>query len=100
MAVNDVTPTRWAGESEPRPVSVVLTWLRDKVRERRRVRARRAAFNHLLTLDQSLLDDIGVTRDEVTWGSYLPIERNAAHEVQERARKRRASEGWITRRTR
>ncbi|WP_157961924.1 DUF1127 domain-containing protein [Acuticoccus kandeliae] len=78
----------------------MLTWISEKLRERRRIRARRAAFNHLLSLDPQMLDDIGVTRDEVVWGSYLPVDRNAAVEVKERARKRRIAEETVGRRAR
>jgi uncharacterized protein YjiS (DUF1127 family) len=51
-------------------------------------RARRAVVR-LDALDDYLLHDIGVTRDEVRWASGLPLTVNAALELEERATRRR-----------
>ena len=42
----------------------------------------RLAFSHLLSLDQHILDDIGVTRDDVFWASRLPLSKNASRELE------------------
>ncbi|MCA3560783.1 MAG: DUF1127 domain-containing protein [Aestuariivirga sp.] len=51
-------------------------------------RARRAVAR-LDTLDDFLLDDIGVTRSEVRWAAGLPLSVNAALELEEQANRRR-----------
>jgi uncharacterized protein YjiS (DUF1127 family) len=51
-------------------------------------RARRAVAR-LDTLDDFLLRDIGVTRDELRWASGLPLSVNAALALEERALRRR-----------
>ena len=43
---------------------------------------RRDAFKTLQTLDRRTLDDIGLTAGDVTWASKLPIDQNAACELQ------------------
>ena len=43
---------------------------------------RRDAFKNLQTLDRRTLDDIGLTVGDVTWASKLPIDQNAACELQ------------------
>ncbi|MEM7045166.1 MAG: hypothetical protein AAF543_20345 [Pseudomonadota bacterium] len=40
-------------------------------------------------LDDQLLDDIGVTREELDWAIRLPLGVNAALALQDRAKKRR-----------
>ncbi len=42
----------------------------------------RDAFKQLLELDDSLLRDIGVTRDDVKWAASLPLSVNAADALQ------------------
>ncbi len=42
--------------------------------------------------DDRILDDIGVTREEVAWASSLPVSVNAALALQERSSRRRQSE--------
>ena len=49
----------------------------------------RCAVVRLDALDDYLLHDIGVTRDEVRWASGLPLTVNAALELEERATRRR-----------
>ena len=51
-------------------------------------RARRAVAR-LDALDEFLLRDIGVTRDEVRWAAGLPLSVNAALELEERTTRRR-----------
>lgn len=50
-------------------------------------RINRAAFNQMLTLDDRILEDIGVSRQDIEWASNLPIELNAG-EVLGRCKKR------------
>ena len=59
-------------------------------RLRREQRLARLAFNRLAAYDDHILDDIGLERREVLWGSSLPIEMDAAMHVQAVARRRRA----------
>ncbi len=54
-------------------------------------RLARAAFKNMLTLDDAMLDDIGVTRAEVEKAAGLPLEANAARSLKEIARQRRSS---------
>ncbi len=42
-----------------------------------------------------MLDDMGVTRDEVLWAAKLPLSVNAAWELRHRSRTRRLAEGAI-----
>jgi len=51
-------------------------------------RVDRQAFNHLLALDESLLKDIGVTRNDVLWASNLPISEDASAKLNEIARRK------------
>ncbi|MCP4073053.1 MAG: DUF1127 domain-containing protein [Hyphomicrobiales bacterium] len=44
-------------------------------------RVDRQAFSHLLTLDDHILKDIGLTRDDVVWASRLPVSVNASLEL-------------------
>lgn len=48
----------------------------------------RDAFQHLLKLDDGLLDDIGVTRDAVRWAASLPLSEDAAQALEDTARRR------------
>lgn len=59
------------------------------IRRRRGHRLDRAAFLNLTRLDERLLDDIGVTREDVAWAAALPIEVNAALALRERVERRR-----------
>ncbi len=45
-------------------------------------RVDRQAFSHLLTLDDHILKDIGLTRDDVVWASRLPVSVNASLELE------------------
>ena len=42
--------------------------------------------------DDRILDDIGVTRDEIAWASHLPLSANAADELDRVAYRRRKEE--------
>ncbi len=57
------------------------------LRERQKLRVNRAAFNSMLSLDDRMLSDIGVTRDNVRWASKLPLHMNAAEELQKLSQK-------------
>jgi uncharacterized protein YjiS (DUF1127 family) len=57
-------------------------------------RARRHVRS-LADLDDRLLHDIGVTREEVDLASHLPLAINAAIELERRARIRRGSLGPV-----
>ena len=58
-----------------------------KYRELRKAqRIDRLAFQHVLYLDDQLLEDIGVTRDDVLWANKLPLTENAALELRNIAR--------------
>ena len=48
----------------------------------------RQAFNYLLTLDENLLRDIGVTKQDILWASQLPLEVDAAARIEEIAKRR------------
>lgn len=61
----------------------IRAWLA-RYRKRRR-------FNRLLALDDRMLDDIGVTREEVEYASRLPLNVNAAIELRRLANSRRAT---------
>ena len=72
------------------------TWLKQKFelfQRRSKTRAAqmlaRRAFENLLILDEDLLKDIGVTRDEVIWASRLPLDVSAAQKLKEIADRRR-----------
>ncbi|MGE0845239.1 MAG: DUF1127 domain-containing protein [Flavobacteriaceae bacterium] len=54
---------------------------------------RRRAFRRIADLDPRILDDIGVTPDEVAWANSLPLDANAALELQRVARDRRHVRG-------
>lgn len=42
--------------------------------------------------EDRILDDIGVTRDEIAWASHLPLSTNAACELERAAYRRRKEE--------
>jgi uncharacterized protein YjiS (DUF1127 family) len=48
--------------------------------------AARRAVRRMESLDDHLLRDIGVTRDEVRWAAGLPLSQNAALSLDERSR--------------
>ena len=52
----------------------------------------RRAVAKLLDREDRILDDIGVTRDEIAWASHLPLSHNAACELERVAYRRRKQE--------
>lgn len=52
---------------------------------------RRWRLYRMQWLDDQLLDDIGVTREELEWAIRLPLRVNAALALHDRARERRNS---------
>lgn len=48
----------------------------------------RQAFNHLLTLDDNILKDMGVTKQDIVWASKLPVSEDAAAKMETIARRR------------
>lgn len=70
-------------------LQTLATRLRHKLETHREHRVTRRAFMNTFRLDDRMLDDIGVTREEVEWAASLPLEVNASHALYARARKRR-----------
>ena len=62
---------------------------RERLEIRRAQKDARTAFMNMLTLEDKILDDIGVTHEDVKWAASLPIEVNASRALFARARKRR-----------
>ena len=50
---------------------------------------RRWRLYRMQSLDDHLLDDIGITREELEWAIRLPLHINAALALQDRAKRRR-----------
>ncbi len=71
-----------------RPVSGVFSRIAAWAAERHQRRIDRDAFRNLLSLDDQMLKDIGVTRDEVRRASDLPLSVNAALELETLAKNR------------
>ncbi len=63
------------------PVLSGIAALADYVATRSRQKTDRQAFDTMLTLEEYILKDIGVTRGDVVWASKLPLSRNAALEL-------------------
>ncbi len=59
------------------------------LKTRHRQRIDRQAFSNMLSLDTAILQDIGVTREDVIWASKLPLSQNAALELDKVARANR-----------
>lgn len=66
--------------------AVVKFW-RDLTRRRR--------FKRLMSLDDRMLDDIGLNRDEVLWAASLPLSDNASLLAHHKARIRRRQEATV-----
>ena len=60
----------------------------------RRAFRRRRRFKRLQDLDDHMLDDIGVTRDEVEIASRLPLGFDAFAEARRMTRERRLRDPW------
>ena len=66
--------------------------LKAQIARRHRHNQRRLAFLQMLKLDDNILKDIGVSRDDVVWASKLSRDINAAQELNAiRERSRRAA---------
>lgn len=63
----------------------ILTQLRDVERRRKD----RAAFRQMLNLDDHILRDIGVTREDVIWANNLPLSQNASCQLRKKSQARR-----------
>ena len=63
-------------------------WIRTAVRLFHNWKTRSQVRN-LEHYDQRMLDDMGITREEVIWASRLPLSLNAAWELRHRSRTRR-----------
>lgn len=70
-------------------LSAVLARVRERHQQLRSLKDARAAFMTLVHQDDRVLDDVGVTREEVLWAASLPLEANAALALRERAVLRR-----------
>ena len=74
-----------------------LSALRRRIREQRQhlrsLKDARGAFMNLVHQDDRILDDIGVTREEVMWAASLPLKINAALALRNRAMLRRRNAG-------
>ena len=66
----------------------VFSTLRTYMVRKHNQRIDRQAFKHLLALDDNLLRDIGVTRNDVVWASKLPLSVDASAKLNEIARRR------------
>ena len=75
--------------TDTRPIGNPFRAMGEKLTEHVRHRLRRRAFNRLLSLDDHLLDDMGVSRAEVIMASYLPLSVNAAEELRRMSVERR-----------
>lgn len=53
---------------------------------------RRWRLRRMQRLDDHMLDDVGVTREELEWAIRLPLRVNAALALHDRARRRRGAE--------
>lgn len=73
-------------------ISPFLKSVRRWYRRRLALKEARAAFMHTIRLDDRILDDMGVTREEVLWAASLPLEDNAALALRARAAKRRTAQ--------
>lgn len=56
-----------------------------------RNRIKRAAFRRMLTMDDRMLKDVGVTRGDVHWASELPMNVNAGAALRRESLKVRKS---------
>lgn len=76
-------------ESKPLawPLSVFLH-LKAYIKRKNNQRIDRAAFNNLLTLDENILKDIGVSRADIVFASKLPLDTDASRVIEEIARRR------------
>lgn len=69
-------------------------WVRTLVRTYHNWKTRGQVRN-LAHYESRMLDDMGVTRDEVLWAAHLPLNLNAAWELRHRSRTRRLADQAI-----
>ncbi len=76
-------------------LSALKLFLRRRIDALRKYRALRKAwridrlaFQHVLYLDDRILEDMGVTREDVLWANKLPLSKNAALELRKRPAKK------------
>lgn len=74
----------WGADTWKSMLSSVNSWFRN--------RDRRRAFRYLLRLDEKMLLDIGVTREELLRVEAMPLSVNAAEELRRMALQRRRDE--------
>lgn len=72
-------------------ISFTVDTIRATLKNQRTFRTNRAAFRQMLKLEDNILQDIGVTRDDIVWASNLPISKNAALELNSVATARRSA---------
>ena len=53
----------------------------------------RRSVKHLASLDDYVLEDIGLKRSDVEWAERVPLTRNAVLALEERVRRQRRSVG-------
>lgn len=63
-----------------------MNQLREQRRLNKQRRIDRDAFRRLIALDDAMLKDIGVKRDDVIWASQLPLSVNASLELEKIAK--------------
>ena len=79
-----VTPERAVCQfAHPWSLMGLTTRLKEYLNTLQRRRESRDAFKHLLSLDDALLRDVGVTRADVEWAAQLPLSVNAARALQD-----------------
>ena len=79
----DNTPRRDMTDKKTNPLKRVF----DIFLKRRHQRLDRLALKSLLTLDNKMLKDIGVSRGDVQWASNLPLSSTATTELEIIARR-------------
>lgn len=88
----DLTSTQTPAPARPL-MRRALAGLRAALARRRAAREARLAFSRWLSLDARMLEDAGVTREEVDWAAGLPLHVDAALMLRARALERRARGG-------
>lgn len=85
MAVSDISASAPMATPLLRRLTQQFEYIRQRLEKRRDLKQARAAFLNVAHLDDRLLEDIGVTREEVQWAASLPLEMNAALELKKLA---------------
>lgn len=68
------------------PLSNAWMQLKGRIQNWNKRRIDRQAFQHMLALEDPILNDIGISRADVIWASKLPLSLNAALELEKIAR--------------